>query len=164
MEVVILPEPALAPTDALFRAGVERVVAKLGRAQPIPSGALPDDRAAMIAALDEWADGAVDWRGELRRYYEEHIPLHVRPSAAVNSALRHLREAGVRLAWWSPGPEEVTDVLLHHLGVARLVDDVVIGGSPAGVAGELGVEAHTTAIADGVEALVELSRRTAVRS
>ncbi len=163
MKTVILTEPALAPADALFRAGVERVVAKLGRAKPLDGGSLPEERAAVIAALDGWADGAVDWRGELRRYYEEHIPVHVRPSATVNTTLRRLKAAGIRLVWWSPGPAEATDVLLHHLGLARMLDDVVVGGSATAAIVELGLEpADVTVVTDGVDQLVELSQQTAV--
>ena len=55
--------------------------------------------------------------------------MHVRPAAAVNATLRRLHASGVRLVWASPGPTEATDVLLHHLGVARLVDEVVIATS-----------------------------------
>jgi phosphoglycolate phosphatase-like HAD superfamily hydrolase len=122
MDALALHEDALVPTDALFRAGVEHVGRKLGRAQPLDVAALPSGRPATIAALDAWAAGAVDWRGELRRYYEEHIPVHVRPSAHLNGALRLLHGRGVRLVWVSPGPREASEVLLHHLGVARLVE------------------------------------------
>ena len=132
--VAVLWEPELAPTDLLFRAAVEHVTRKLGRAQPVDLGSLPRDRADLIAALDAWADGSVDWRGELRRYYEEHIPVHVRPNATVNASLRRLRVAGTRLVWAAPGPAEATEVLLHRLGAARLVDAVEIGPSAAAVA------------------------------
>lgn len=152
----MLWEPELAPTGALFEAAVEHVVRKLGRAKPFPGSPLPDDRAAAVAALDDWAAGDVDWRGELRRYYEEHIPVHVRPAAAVNSTLRRLHASGVRLVWVTPGPAEATGILLHHLGVARLVDEVVVAPSvgDAGVAG--------AAVVDAVPALLELAGEQAV--
>lgn len=152
----MLWEPGLAPTGALFEEAVEHVVRKLGRAQPFPSTPLPDDRAAAVAALDAWAGGDVDWRGELRRYYEEHIPVHVRPAAAVNSTLRRLHASGARLVWATPGPAEATDVLLHHIGVARLIDHTVVAPSP---------EAARTAgavVVEDVAALLELSADEAV--
>ena len=67
---------------------MEHVARKLGRAKPLPTEPLPDDRSAAVAALDAWAGSDVDWHGELRRYYEEHIPVQVRPAAAVNATLR----------------------------------------------------------------------------
>jgi hypothetical protein len=127
----VLWEPGLAPTGALFEEAVEHVVRKLGRAKPFPSTPLPDDRAAAVAALDAWAGGDVDWRGELRRYYEEHIPVRVRPAAAVNSTL-------------------------HHLGIARLVDEVVVASSAAAAA------APGVLVAGDVEALLELAGDQAV--
>jgi phosphoglycolate phosphatase-like HAD superfamily hydrolase len=152
----VLWEPELAPTGALFAEAVDHVVRKLGRAKPFPSAELPADRAAAVAALDAWAGSDVDWRGELRRYYEEHIPVHVRPAAAVNATLRRLHAAGVRLVWATPGPAEATDVLLHHLGVARLVDEVILAPSAAAAAGP-GAGAIVS-----VEGLLELAETTAV--
>jgi phosphoglycolate phosphatase-like HAD superfamily hydrolase len=149
-------EPELAPTGALFEEAVEHVVRKLGRAKPFPGSPLPDDRAAAVAVLDDWAGCDVDWRGELRRYYEEHIPVHVRPAAAVNSTLRRLHASGVRLVWVTPGPAEATDVLLHHLGVARLVDQVVV----APMAADADVPGAT--VIDGVQGLLDLAGEQAV--
>ena len=34
--------------------------------------------------------------------------MHLRPNPALNAALRGLQASGVRLACWSPGPEEGT--------------------------------------------------------
>jgi phosphoglycolate phosphatase-like HAD superfamily hydrolase len=153
----VLWEPALAPTGALFEEAVEHVARKLGRAKPFPSGPLPDDRTAAVAALDAWAGSDVDWRGELRRYYEEHIPVRIRPAAAVNATLRRLHAAGVRLVWATPGPAQATDVLLHHLGVARLIDEVVVAPSAAAAA------LPGAALVDGgVDGLIELAGETAV--
>ena len=153
----MLWEPKLAPTGALFDEAVEHVARKLGRAKPFPSAPLPDDRSAAVAALDDWAESDVDWRGELRRYYEEHIPVHVRPAAAVNATLRRLHTAGVRLVWATPGPAEATDVLLHHLGVARLIDEVVVAPSAADAA-----IPGAALVEDGADGLIELAGETAV--
>ena len=153
----MLWEPKLAPTGALFDEAVEHVARKLGRAKPFPSAPLPDDRSAAVAALDDWAGSDVDWRGELRRYYEEHIPVHVRPAAAVNATLRRLHTAGFRLVWATPGPAEATDVLLHHLGVARLIDEVVVAPSAADAA-----IPGAALVEDGADGLIELAGETAV--
>ena len=152
----VLWEPGLAPTGGLFAEAVDHIARKLGRVKPFPSVPLPDDRTAAVAALDAWADSDVDWRGEVRRYYEEHIPVHVRPAAAVNATLRRLHATGVRLVWATPGPAEATDVLLHHLGVARLVDEVLVAPSAAEAAGP-----GATAI-ESVDRLLELADTTAV--
>jgi phosphoglycolate phosphatase-like HAD superfamily hydrolase len=157
----VLWEPELAPTGALFQEAVEHVTRKLSRAKPLPSAPLPSDRSESIRALDAWAGSDVDWRGELRRYYEAHIPVHVRPAAAVNATLRRLHAAGVRLVWASPGPAEVTEVLLHHLGVARLVDEVVIATSAADAASRPGL-AGAVLVENGVDDLLALAGETPV--
>jgi len=151
----VLWEPELAPSGALFAEAVDHVARKLGRAKPFPSAPLPADRAAAVAALDAWAGSDVDWRGEMRRYYEEHIPVHVRPAAAVNATLRRLHAAGVRLVWATPGPSEATDVLLHHLGVARLVDEVRVAPSAAAAA-------DGAAAVQSIDQLFALAEATAV--
>lgn len=151
MEAVALLEEALVPTDDLFRAGVEHVGRKLGRAEPIDVAALPPGRAEAVAALDAWAGGAVDWRGEMRRWYEERVPVHVRPNAALNGALRALHRRGVRLLWVSAGPREASEALVHHLGIGRIVELAGEGTAPAG----LPVVADAARLADlahGVEA------------
>ena len=157
----VLWEPELAPTEALFQEGVEHVARKLGRAKPLSSTPLPDGRADAVAALDAWAGSDVDWRGELRRYYEENIPVRVRPGAAVNATLRRLHASGVRLVWASPGPAEATEVLLHHLGVARLIDEVVIATSAADAASTLGLTGAVV-VENGVDELLALVGETAV--
>ena len=153
----MLWEPTLTPTDALFEEAAEHVARKLGRAKPFPSAPLPADRAAAVAALDAWAGTDVDWRGELRRYYEEHIPVRVRPAATVNATLRRLHAAGVRLVWATPGPAEATDVLLHHLGIARLIDEVVVAPAPADAA-----IPGAALVDDGADGLLQLADETAV--
>jgi phosphoglycolate phosphatase-like HAD superfamily hydrolase len=157
----VLWEPALAPTGDLFPAAVEHVGRKLGRAKPFPAEPLPDDRSAAVAALDAWAGSDVDWHGELRRYYEEHIPVHVRPAAAVNATLRRLHAAGLQLVWASPGPAEATAVLLHHLGVARLLDEIVIAPTAAAAASALGL-GSAVLVEDGLDGLLALVDETAV--
>ncbi|HET7171412.1 MAG TPA: hypothetical protein VFI18_07235 [Gaiellales bacterium] len=153
----VLWEPTLTPTDALFEEAAEHVARKLGRAKPFPAAPLPADRAAAVAALDAWAATDVDWRGELRRYYEEHIPVRVRPAATVNATLRRLHAAGVRLVWATPGPAEATDVLLHHLGIAKLIDEVVVAPTPADAA-----VPGATLVDDGPDGLLQLAGETAV--
>jgi len=157
----VLWEPVVAPTGDLFPAAVEHVGRKLGRVKPLPAEPLPDDRAAAVAALDAWAGSDVDWHGELRRYYEEHIPVHVRPVAAVNATLRRLHSSGFQLVWASPGPAEATAVLLHHLGIARLLDEIIIAPSPAAAAAALGLDAPVL-VEHGLDELLALVNEPAV--
>jgi len=143
MQVVILSERALADTDDLFAAAVAHVVRKLGRVKPLDPDTLPPARALTITALDLWASSDVgSWRGELARYYEDHIPLRLRPDPALNAALRRLGSAGVTLACWSPGPDEATRIVVHHLGLGRRIERIAEGTSPAvaiGLADELAI-------------------------
>ena len=150
MQAVILSERALGDTDGLFMAAVGHIARKLGRVKPLDAEALPADRAGQLRALDAWAGSDIDWRGELIRFYEDHIPLHLRPNPSLNAALRTLQARGVRIACWSAGPEEAARIVVHHLGLARRVEALAagLGAAPAetvGVtrdAGELAVAAE----------------------
>jgi phosphoglycolate phosphatase-like HAD superfamily hydrolase len=129
MQAVILSERTLADTDELFAAGVAHLVRKLGRVKPLDSDALPHDPAEVVAALDVWAGSEVDWRGELGRFYEDHISVHLRPDPALNAALRRLQAAGIRLGCWSPGPDEAARIVVHQLGLGRRIERIASGGS-----------------------------------
>jgi phosphoglycolate phosphatase-like HAD superfamily hydrolase len=131
MQAVILSERALGDTDGLFAAAVAHIARKLGRVKPLDADALPADRAAKLRALDEWAGSDVDWRAELIRFYEDHIPLHLRPNPDLNAALRALQARGVRIGCWSAGPAEAARIVVHHLGLSRRVEAIAAGGSDA---------------------------------
>jgi phosphoglycolate phosphatase-like HAD superfamily hydrolase len=152
MQAVILSERALPDADGLFAAAVEHTGRKLGRAKPLDPAALPTDRAEAVAALDAWADGDVDWRGELARYYEDHIPLHIRPSPALNAALRQLGARGVRIGFWSPGPDDAARIVIHHVGLGRRVEAVRVGPSvdlAEELAAELGAAPRDALVVSG---------------
>lgn len=131
MQAVILSERALGDTDGLFTAAVAHIARKLGRVKALDAAALPADRAGTLRALDDWAGSDIDWRGELIRFYEDHIPLHLRPSPGLNAALRALQTRGVRIGCWSDGPEEAARIVVHHLGLARRVEAIAVGGREA---------------------------------
>jgi phosphoglycolate phosphatase-like HAD superfamily hydrolase len=152
MQAVILSEHALPDADGLFAAAVAHIARKLGRVKPLAAADLPADRAGTVTALDEWAGTDIDWRGELIRYYEDHIPLHLRPSPSLNAALRRLQARGVRIAWWSAGPEEAARIVIHHLGLGRRVEAIGVGGSAdvaERLAGELGTTADQAVVVSG---------------
>jgi phosphoglycolate phosphatase-like HAD superfamily hydrolase len=135
VELVILTEGALAPTEALWQAAVEHLAQKLGRVTPLDAADVPADRPGAIAYLDAWAgDDASRWRLELRRFADDHVPVYVRPDPDRNAAVRALAARGVRVACWSPGPAELTEPLLHHLGLARRVEPLVCDSGPDALA------------------------------
>jgi phosphoglycolate phosphatase-like HAD superfamily hydrolase len=148
MQAVILSERALGDTDGLFTAAVAHIARKLGRVKPLDADALPADRAGKLRALDEWAGSDIDWRGELIRFYEDHIPLHLRPDPGLNAALRVLGSRGVRIGCWSDGPEEAARIVVHHLGLGRRVEQIAAGRSEAAarLATDLGAPPAETVI------------------
>ena len=85
---------------------------------------LPEDRAAAASVLD----GVVgNWRVLLERFAEEHAPIHLRPSAEVNAALRRLEGDGVRLGAFTDAPEPLARVAAAQLGVARRLEALEAG-------------------------------------
>jgi phosphoglycolate phosphatase-like HAD superfamily hydrolase len=144
MQAVILTERVLADTDELFAAALAHIVRKLGRVKPLDPGTLPQARAQTLTALDAWAGSEIDWRLELARYYEDHIPLHLRPDPALNAALRRLQTARIALACWSVGPAETARIVVHHLGLGRRIGRIGVGGS-ADVALQLAGELQASA-------------------
>jgi phosphoglycolate phosphatase-like HAD superfamily hydrolase len=85
---------------------------------------LPADRAAAAVVLD----GVVgNWRALLERFAEEHAPVHLRPSAEVNAALRRLSAEGVRLGAFTDAPEPLARVAAAQLGVARRLEALEAG-------------------------------------
>ena len=87
--------------------------------------ALPHDRAAAAAALDE--SGAGNWRVLLERYAAERAPVYLRPDAAVSATLRGLASSGARLGVYTDAPAELARVAVAQLGAARRVEAVESG-------------------------------------
>jgi phosphoglycolate phosphatase-like HAD superfamily hydrolase len=85
---------------------------------------LPEDRVAAAAVLD----GAVgNWPALLERFAEDRAPVHLRPSAPVNAALRRLGERGARLGAFTDAPEPLARVAAAQLGVARRLEALETG-------------------------------------
>jgi phosphoglycolate phosphatase-like HAD superfamily hydrolase len=145
VRAVVFSEPALASTDRLFRDAVEHLARKLGRVKPLDAAAVPETRPEALAALSAWAGADVStWERELARFYEEHLPVYLRPDPALNATIRALRAGGVRLGAWSAGPAQAFATLLHQLGLSRRLDATLIDATPRAplrLAAELGVEA-----------------------
>ena len=83
-----------------------------------------EDRAEAAGALD---DRAGNWRTLLGRYAEDRAPVYLRPDSGVSGALRGLATAGVRLGVCTDAPEELAQVAVAQLGVARRVEAVECG-------------------------------------
>jgi phosphoglycolate phosphatase-like HAD superfamily hydrolase len=92
-----------------------------GRRARVELGALPEDRLAAAAELDERLG---DWRPLLQRFAADRGPLHFRPRAEVSAALRRLSAAGPRIGAFSDAPRELADIALAHAGAARRVEVV----------------------------------------
>ena len=85
---------------------------------------VPDDRVAAAAALD----GLVgNWPALLERFAEDRAPLHLRPDADVNAALRRLAAEGARLGAFTDAPEPLARVAAAQLGVARRLEALETG-------------------------------------
>jgi phosphoglycolate phosphatase-like HAD superfamily hydrolase len=99
---------------------------------------LPGDRGAAAELLD----GAVgNWPALLERFAEDRAPVHLRPNADVNSALRRLAEKGVRLGAFTDAPEALARVAARQLGVARRLEALEAGaGALERLLGRLGPE------------------------
>jgi phosphoglycolate phosphatase-like HAD superfamily hydrolase len=121
---MIVADGAFADADAVFAAAVEHVARKYAAIRPLDATALPSDRSAAIAALDEWA-GDRSWRAELVRFYEAHAPVLLRPDPALNGLLRRARRSGVDLTVVSPLPRAAAELFLSHLGVLRSTTGVL---------------------------------------
>jgi len=112
-------DAVLGDTRPLWRAWLEEL-ARRARVDV----ELPEDRAAAAGVLD----GVVgNWRVLLERFAEEHAPVHLRPSAEVNAALRRLSADGIRLGAFTDAPEPLARVAAAQLGVARRLEALETG-------------------------------------
>jgi len=112
-------DAVLGDTRPLWRAWLEDV-ARRARVEV----ELPEDRVAAAAALDR---ALGNWRALLERFAEDRAPVHLRPSAEVNAALRRLASEGVRLGAFTDAPEPLARVAAAHLGVARRLEALEAG-------------------------------------
>jgi phosphoglycolate phosphatase-like HAD superfamily hydrolase len=112
-------DAVLGDTRPLWRAWLEDV-ARRARVE----FELPEDRVAAAAILD----GALgNWPALLERFAEDRAPVHLRPSAEVNAALRLLVEDGARLGAFTDAPEPLARIAAGQLGVARRLEALETG-------------------------------------
>ena len=162
MQAVIFADDALAPVDRLWEDAVAHLARRLGRAVALDPADVPADRIAALGYLEAWATGgAGSWRSEIARFYEDHIPIYVRPEPSLNAAVRQLAARGIRLAAWSPGPPEASLVVTHFLGLARRFETQAVDPDPAGavrVAAELDLDPAETLVVSASPAVLAASR------
>ena len=119
---------ALGNTRPLWDAFVADAARRFSSIAPLVPADLPSQRGAAARVLDAWSErGVGDWRRALERFAEDHAPVHLRPDAAANAALRALKAAGARVVVLTDSPEPLARVALAHLGVARSVDQLDTG-------------------------------------
>ena len=118
---VVELDAVLASTDAVWQAFLEHLARRFAAIEPLDPSTLAADRVQAAAQLDAWAaSGVGDWRVQLSRFAEDHLPVHVRPDARAMGAVRSLVAAGTRISVVSDAPQELVDVVAAHLGLSRL--------------------------------------------
>ncbi len=119
---------ALGDTRPVWDAFLVDAARRFAAIAPLVPGELPAERGAAARELDVWAErGVGDWRRALERFAEDHAPVHLRPDADANAALRALKAAGARVVVFTDAPEPLARVALAHLGVTRWVDSLTAG-------------------------------------
>ena len=99
---------------------VRHVASRFARVRVLDADTLlvSGDLATQVRWLLEWAGTDIDVNRELGRYFDEHLPVHVRPDRATNQRVRSLaREFDIEAV--SALPPAPLESLLRHLGVYR---------------------------------------------
>ena len=119
--IVIQLDGVLGDTRPVWNAFIEHLARRFSAIEPLVPSSLSDDRVRAAEQLDAWAaSGVGDWRGQLTRFAEDHLPVHLRPNARASAALRSLSSAHAAVEVVSDAPQELVDVAAAHLGLTRL--------------------------------------------
>lgn len=99
---------------------VRHVASRFARVRTMDADTLlaSGDLATQVRWLLEWAGTDIDVNRELGRYFDEHLPVHVRPDGATNQRIRSLAK-DVEIEAVSALPPAPLESLLRHLGVFR---------------------------------------------
>lgn len=127
-DLSFLVESVVWRPDSLWNDAVKHIATRFSRVRQLSDPALADPEgldplALPIASLDAWAGDDIDWRRELARYFDEHLSMHVRPSAPVARALRSAGSSATLIAV-TRLPDAAARSLLLHAGVSRAVAEV----------------------------------------
>jgi phosphoglycolate phosphatase-like HAD superfamily hydrolase len=135
-------------------------VADSSRLLDLGPDALPHDRGAAAATLDE--RGAGNWRVLLERYASERAPVYLRPDAGVSAALRALTSTGTRLGVFTDAPEELAHVAVAQLGATRRIEALECGpGARDRLRTRLGAAAEVVETKAGLLERASVDSRTA---
>ena len=153
--VAIDLDGVLGDTRPLWAAFLEDAARRFNSIAPLEPGALPHDRAAAAAYLDEWASAGVgDWRGHLHRFAEDHAGVYLRPDSAAMTGLRALHETGAHIGVYTDAPHELAAVCLVQLGASRRVTEVRAGADArARLLADLGAGARVATSREELDAL-----------
>ena len=137
--LVIQLDGVLGDTGPLWQAFLEHLSRRFAAIEPLEPASLAADRTEAAEQLDAWAaSGVGDWRGQLTRFVEDHLPVYLRLDAQATAAMRSLASAGVALSVVSDAPQELVDVAAAHLGLDRLAETcsggVSLFAEPSGAA------------------------------
>jgi phosphoglycolate phosphatase-like HAD superfamily hydrolase len=146
----------LGDTRPLWDAWLEDAARRFASIAPFDPASLPQDRAEAAAQLDRWAVAGVgNWEELLERFAEDRAPLHLRPDAEANAALRRLAADGVRLGAFSDAPASLARIAVATLGAARRLEAVEGGpGSLDRLVAELGGDVEVVRSRDELRRLV----------
>ena len=133
MDAMDADAPIIVDADALcwnparaWPAAVEHLHRRFGRVAPLPEdvrgrlAAGTVDLAADLDALGPWAPDDLDLDRELARFFDEHMPLYVRPDRPLLRDLAAVVAAGHELRFATLLGEAAATAALRHAGVLRL--------------------------------------------
>ncbi len=124
---LVVLDGALGDARGVFGEAAAYLARRFERVAPLDAGALPDDLAEAVDALDRWAGtGAANWRQELVRFYEAHAPVLLRTDAALNAQIRAAVRRHRRRRRQPPAGPAV-DLFVGQLGLRRAVEHVCGG-------------------------------------
>ncbi len=120
-EISVELDGVFGDTRPAWHAFLEHLAKRFKAIEELDVSSLAEDRTEAAQQLDAWAaSGVGDWRVQLTRFAEDHLPVYVRPDARAMSAARSLVAGGVDIRSYSDAPQELVDVASAHLGLARL--------------------------------------------
>ncbi len=130
--IVVDLDGVVGDTGPIWEAFLAHLARRFAAIEPLEPSELAAERTEAAEQLDTWAaSGIGDWRGQLTRFCEDHMPVYLRTDAKVAAALRSLGSGGADVKVVSDAPQELVDVAASHLGLVRLVTSYR-GGVPAG--------------------------------
>jgi hypothetical protein len=128
-DITLRIEGTLWTSPRAWLAAREHIATRFARvcgdlAVPTSTDSWTADLATDLAAIETWAGDQIDWRRELARFFDEHLPVYVRPDRATNQQVRTL-SAQHTITAVTILPTDAADSLLRHLGILRNITTVL---------------------------------------